>query len=159
MISWIGGLGEDIPVGNLNKDTMSGGGGSDTPVSMPGDGCDTVTDAEFGEGGDVFLIGGNTNVQSFADLNILQDDLDARGQYGDNPTIIFQDTDMVAINAVNLEFDPFGAAAGPLWQGSDLVTLVWPAKDRPTNRQSRSRAVIDVLARVRSSTCLTMTAQ
>jgi Ca2+-binding RTX toxin-like protein len=102
----MGGNGNDVLVGNLRRDTLTGGQGADTFVFRMGDDLDTITDMQFGAGGDTIVIMGNAAVDGFEDLVFTQDGADLRVRYGSNSTIILKDTLRAEVDASNFVFDP-----------------------------------------------------
>ena len=112
-----GGDGDDILVGGRRRDTMTGNEGSDTFIFNFGDDLDTITDFEFGSTGDLFVIMGNPDVDSFDDLTLTQSGDDVRVRYGSNSTVVLENTDLTEINADNFVFDPDSEVYLDLWNG------------------------------------------
>jgi Ca2+-binding RTX toxin-like protein len=113
----IGGNGDDVLVGNLRRDTLTGGVGRDTFVFRMGDDLDTITDMQFGAGGDTIVIMGNPAVDGFEDLVFTQDGADLRVRYGSNSTIILKDTLLSEVDASNFIFDPISLNWLDEWNG------------------------------------------
>ena len=96
----------DVLIGGTRKDTMTGNEGSDTFLLVMGDDLDTITDFEFGIGGDTLIFSGNTAVVDASDLTISEDGSDIRVRYGSNSTVILKDTTLGDIDEANFQFDP-----------------------------------------------------
>ena len=109
-----GGAGDDILVGGLNKDTMTGGAGEDTFLFRVGDNYDTLTDLQFGPGGDRIVLSGTASLDSFADLTLTQNGADVNVRYGANATLILKGHTVAEVTAETFVFDPTGAQYGNL---------------------------------------------
>ena len=113
----IGGAGDDVIVGGLRRDVMTGGGGQDVFLFRMGDDLDTVTDMDFGIGGDTLVIMGNPAVDGFSDLVLTQDGADVRVRYGSNSTFILKDTVIADVDPQNFVFDSAGLTFMDEWLG------------------------------------------
>ncbi len=114
-----GGNGDDFLVGGTRKDTLTGGLGSDTFLFRMGDDLDTITDFEFGAGGDTLIFAANPSVAEFSDLTLRQSGNDVKIRYGSNSTVIIKDHLVSEIDANNIQFDPTGLLTAPDYFGID----------------------------------------
>ncbi len=117
----VGGAGDDIIIGGTRKDTLTGGDGSDTFIFRMGDDLDTITDFQFGVGGDILIFAANGSVDSFDDLRITQVGDDVRIRYGSNSTVVIEDHDVADIDAANIQFDPTGSLTATAYFGIDFI--------------------------------------
>ena len=116
----VGGNGDDLIVGGARKDTLTGGEGADTFLFRMGDDLDTVTDFQFGPGGDTLIFANNPSVTDFSDLTITQSGNNVRIRYGSNSTIVLNDHIVADVDATNIQYDPTGTLTAHDYFGIDF---------------------------------------
>ncbi len=119
----IGGGGDDYLVGGTMADQLTGNAGSDTFLFWLGDSLDTITDMEFGVGGDTIVIANNAAIDSFDDLYFYTLDDVVHLRYGSNSTIVLEGIEITDIDATNFSFDADGTLTDELYYGSDFATV------------------------------------
>jgi hypothetical protein len=116
----VGGAGDDLIVGGTRKDTLTGGQGADTFLFRMGDDLDTITDFQFGAGGDTLIFSNNPSVVDFSDLTITQSGNNVKIRYGSNSTVVLKDHVVADVDASNIQYDPTGMLTAQDYFGIDF---------------------------------------
>ena len=121
--------------GGKGNDTISGGAGADGFLVVAGEGSDTITDMQWGAGGDLLRLHG-TSFRTFADVKAAsrQAGTDVVIDIGRGETLTLKNTTLAAMDDRNIaDFAPraTGHGRGELVYANEFNTLDLRQKDNP----------------------------